>query len=168
MAYTFTAEDGTGVTGANAMVSVSDADNYFTARGNTTWSAKTTGQKQAALLEATAWIEGQYRGTWIGTILKTTQGLSWPRSNAYDQDKRELTGVPQQVADAVCELALASLTAALAPSNDRGGKIISQTVGPISTTFEAGAPSGRTFPMVRMMLQGLSRRSIGSVSLVRC
>lgn len=163
----FVAEDGSGVSGANSLVSVSDADAYFTLRNNMTWDAKSTEEKQASLLEATAWVEGQYRGTWIGTIKSTNQGLSWPREKAYDPDRRLMEGVPQQIKDAVCELALAALDESLAPAVERGGRIISETIGPISTTYEAGAPSGRTFPMVRMLLQGLSRKSIGSISLVR-
>ena len=43
-------EDGTGITNANAYVSVAEADSYFQARNNASWSARNTHDKEKAIL----------------------------------------------------------------------------------------------------------------------
>jgi hypothetical protein len=149
----FTAEDGTGVTGSNSLVSVSAADTYFSDRNNTTWAAKTTAQKQAALLEGTAYLEGTYVGQWPGTILKETQGLSWPREYAYDRDRRELTGVPVDVQAAVCELAFQSFSGALAPSTNGAKRVKRIKGGSAEIEYETSrGGTAREYPFVTRLL----------------
>ena len=57
----FTVEDGTGVAGANSLVDVAFADEYFADRGNTVWAALTEEQKQSALILASDYASTQYR-----------------------------------------------------------------------------------------------------------
>lgn len=166
----FTPEDGTGVTGANAYCSVADADSYFVLhRSSATWSAKTTTEKQTAILEATAWIDSEYRGMWVGSgILMATQGLSWPRTEAYDAEGRLMTGVPQDVVSATCELAIASFDAPLAAVRDLSKRVKRRKVGPIETEYEtSGMSTGRVYPFVRSLLSGVSLRAVGSIPLMR-
>lgn len=161
----FVAEDGTGVANANSYVSVADADAFLHDLDDATWPAKSAEEKQAALIKATAYIEGTYRGTWIGKIKSTAQGLAWPRGGAYDPDGRELTGVPKQVKDVVCRLALESFDGDPDATLDR--KIQSETIGPISTTYEAGSPAGKTYRFVDILLNGLTNKSRFSIPLLR-
>ena len=52
------------------------------------------------------------------------------------------------------------------PDLDRGGKVISETVGPISTTYSSGAPAGTRFEMIESILRGCLNGG-ASVRMVR-
>ena len=77
----FTVEDGTGVTGANAYVSLSEANTYFTDRNRTEWTATTVtdSAKQAALVRATDHIERRFAHRFKGQKASESNALSWPR-----------------------------------------------------------------------------------------
>lgn len=164
---TFIPEDGTGISTANSFVSVADADSFFGSLGNTAWSALSLSEKQAALLEATSFIQSKYTGTWIGSIFKTDQGLDWPRTGAYDKEGRELSGVPKKLVEAVCRLALDASQSSLMEAQERGGRVVMEKVGPITTEYANDAPSGTTYPYINVLLNGLTSYSSGSVPLVR-
>lgn len=162
----FLPEDGTGVTGANSLVSVALADAYWADRSNATWAGKTTQQKQGALLEATAFLEGEYAGRWPGKILVTAQGLSWPRDDAYDRDKRELTGVPASVVSAVAELALLTFSGALAPSRDGSKRVKRQKAGSLEIEYETTKGSvGKSYPFIDTILANLLPGPSGSMTM---
>ena len=73
-------EDGTGRADAESYASVSVADAYHTARGNTAWAAlATTALKEAALRKATDYLGQTYGLRWKGYRMTTTQALDWPR-----------------------------------------------------------------------------------------
>jgi hypothetical protein len=149
----FTPEDGTGVTGANSYASLEAADTYLRDRNNVAWDAKPIAAKQAALLEATAYIDGTYSGRWPGTILKQTQGLSWPRADALDRDGRALEGVPACVMAATCELAAQAITGALAPAVDPAQVVKRQKAGSLELEYETSLiAKGKTYPFVRAIL----------------
>lgn len=74
----FTAEDGTGVVGANSLVSVAAADTYWADRGSAAWAALTTGQKQAALIAASEYLSGAF--PWVGIKSSASQLVAWPRA----------------------------------------------------------------------------------------
>ena len=110
----FTLETGTGVTDANSYGSIAGADAYHADRGNALWTGDDA-VKQAALIRATDHIERAYRDRFIGTRSTSTQGLSWPRDNAYDDKGEALTLVPEAVAYATYEFALSALSSDLDP-----------------------------------------------------
>lgn len=135
----FVAEDGTGLSNANSYTSVAFADDYFTDRGNTVWSAATTGQKQAALVRATDWVEKRFGRRFRGYKRSKTQSLEWPRLDAFDNDDFLLAGaednIPRQLLKAVCEYAVRALSATLGPDNANVGiDSIKEKVGPIETS----------------------------------
>ena len=71
----FILEDGTGITGANALVSVAELTDYLTDRNDTT--VYTDEQKQAAIIESSV----DYIDTYFkikGTPLTETQGMQIP------------------------------------------------------------------------------------------
>lgn len=152
-------EDGTGISNANAYVSVAEADAYFLARNNTAWAARTTADKEKSILYATSFLDGQF--FWYGHISKSDQALGWPRILVYDQEGRSLpsNSVPQRVKDSTCELALEALDKPLSPSLARGGAIKRQKVSSLEIEYFERASSERTFPIVRQVLRGLYKDS---------
>lgn len=164
----FTAEDGSGVTGANSFVTVAAADDYWTARNEATWAAATEAQKQAALLDATAFVSGRYRGSWPGTLYSTAQGLDWPRLGAYDEEGRLLEDVPEPVVSACCEMALVSLESGrLNAALDRGGEIKREKIGPLETEYMDGAPGETSYPVIDALLSAITSRRTGEIQLRR-
>jgi len=161
----FTVEDGTGVESANSYVAVADADTYFDDRGNATWTGADS-VKQAALIKATAYLDGTYRKIWIGTI-GATQGLSWPRSYAYDEYGTLIESVPQRVEDAVCELAVLALSTALSPELTRGGKVKKVKAGPVEKEYMDGAPALTRYPVVENLINDLISGSLANVPITR-
>jgi len=87
-----------------------------------------------------------------GARLVSTQAREFPRSGLYDWSGIEVTGLPARVALANIELAFKALTDDLMPDLDRGGKIQSESVGPISVTYAADAPAGRAYTMAQNLL----------------
>ncbi len=152
-------EDGTGITNANAYLSVAEADSYFQARNNPSWNARNTPDKEKAILYATAFLDGVFY--WLGHIKKNEQALGWPRILVYDKEHRPIdTGsVPQKVKDATCELALEALDKPLSPSLARGGDVKRQKVASLEIEYFERAGSERTFPVVRQILKGLYKDS---------
>ena len=152
-------EDGTGITNANAYVSVAEADSYFQARNNPSWSTRTTADKEKAILYATSFLDGVFY--WLGHIKKFEQSLGWPRILVYDKDHRPIgsDSVPQRVKDAACELALEGLDKPLSPSLARGGDVKRQKVASLEIEYFERAGSERTFPIVRQILKGLYKDS---------
>jgi hypothetical protein len=77
-------EDGTAVPTANSYVSEVMLNTYCSDRA----IMIPDGDASAALIRATQYIEGHYRGRWPGSRVKYRgqQGLSWPRFGAYADD----------------------------------------------------------------------------------
>lgn len=167
-------EDGTGKTDAESYISVTDADTYFTNRGDTVWTALGTPAKEAALRKATDYMVATYGMRWGGMRMTTTQALDWPRAYVpfrdapvgygasqpyYDDDT-----VPVAVQRACAELAVRASAADLAP--DVGAQVKSETVGPISVTYADGARQSDTYRAVDAMLSAYLKGG-GAVPVVR-
>jgi len=146
-------EDGNGRADAESYVSAADCDAYHSARNNAAWSGDAA-DKEAALREATAFVEDSCRGLWRGVRAKWEQALAWPRFGVVDQDGFHIPSdqVPVQVRDAVCEAALRAIQADLCPDLERGGQIKRQKVDVIETEYQEGAPAGKTYPEVERKL----------------
>ena len=160
----FTVEDGTGVSGANAYVTVAEAEAYFTDRA-ITWTAATTGAKESQIVIATTYVDNKY--SWPGSRIDRTQGLQWPREDATDREGLEIDddSVPIEVKNAVCEAVLvySELNLAL----DRGGMVQSVTVGPISETYMSGASPGKVFPKIDAAVRPIVVGGKGRVVVTR-
>jgi hypothetical protein len=152
-------EDGSVVAGAESYISVADADTYHAKRANVAWDA--VDDKEAALRKATDYLRQNYRMAWKGDFKSASQVLDWPRVGVYTLEfysgayagSRYLvpdTVVPDDVKNACAELALKSATADLNPDQSRG--IVSQTVGPISTTYDVNSPQQKRYRAIDMML----------------
>lgn len=156
-----TVEDGTGLSTAQSYVSVADADTYHTAHGNTTWTG-VDALKEAALVRATQALDARY--SWQGFRLVETQALDWPRYDAYDVDGYYLSGVPQGIKDALCELALLELVTPGELTESVEVSVKREKVGVLETEyFERPTTS---YPAVDNALRRLIRRS-GGIQIVR-
>lgn len=151
--------------GTDTFVTVAEADTYFTNMNNSAWSALDDAAKEAALREATQYLDTAYN--WRGIIQSTSQALSWPRSYVYDHEGRTVTGIPQRIKDATCELALASIDDRLAPTQDNGAAIKRQKVGQLEVEYQDGAVVKRSYPYISRLVKGLHRGSNGINAAVR-
>lgn len=153
----FVVEDGTGLTGANSYISGADADAYWADRGDPTeWAAAASGDKEKAIVKATAYIDAHYHWL-VGTIGSTTQALAWPRNNAIDRHGRSLASdaVPAVVEAATSELAQKVLEGdTLAVDTDP--RVTREKVGPIETEYGDGGSTGQArYSYVDQLLSGL-------------
>src|SRR6266478_5081537 len=81
-------EDGTGLPNANSFASEGMLNTYCSDHAITI----PNGDARAALIRATQYIEGNYRGRWPGARVKYRglQSLSWPRFGAYANDESRI------------------------------------------------------------------------------
>lgn len=106
---TIVAEDGTGLATAESYTDIAFADAYFLARNNTTWAALTQSAKEAALRNATDYMELRWSNVFVSVKLTTTQALSWPRVDSG------FGTMPAVLKKATAEYALRASQASLAP-----------------------------------------------------
>lgn len=163
-------EDGSIVAGALSYVSVADADTYHAARGMTTWAGLQQSEKEQALVRATDFMLGRYRGRWKGAKVRYQQPLDWPRVGVTPDDAQNpfstqngygygykytipYTTVPPEVKNACCELALRAAAGPLLA--DLETRIVSETVGPITTHYDMNSPQYIRYAQVDAILQPL-------------
>jgi hypothetical protein len=168
---TLLVEDGQGLEFANSYASLAACDAYHAGMGTAAWvvdaeDAANIAAREQALIRGTAAIDRMYGGRFRGRRLREGQALNWPRENACDDDGYSLSGVPMCVVSATCEAALRAFQGTdLMPDMERGGAVIQETIGPISTTYAAGAPAGTTFPAIDAILRRCL--TLRGVSIVR-
>jgi hypothetical protein len=152
-------EDGTAPDGANSYATETMADDYFDARGNTTWT-DSTDDKEAALIRATAAIDAMYGSRFQGYRTNfRDQDLQWPRTGAYDNEGNIIAGneIPQELIDATCEAAYRELTTAgsMMPDVERGGDIRALKAGSVAIEYGPGASAYTTFTLIDGILAPL-------------
>src|SRR5689334_1390384 len=149
-------EDGTAPDGANSYATEAMADDYFDARGNTTWT-DSTDDKEAALIRATAAIDAAYGSRFQGYRTNfREQDLQWPRTGAYDNEGNIIAGdeIPQELINATCEAAYRELTAvgSMMPDVERGGDIRLIKAGTVAIEYGPGASAYTTFTLIDSIL----------------
>lgn len=158
-------ENGIGLSNANALVSVADADARHSLLGNSAWTGDNA-VKEAAIARATAYMEQAYRTRWIGCRVNLGQALSWPRFGVVvDGYSIESDTVPTDVANACADLALKALSADLNADLTRG--IVREKVGPLETEYDAYSPQATRYRAVEMALSPYLKGSSASARLVR-
>lgn len=160
---TLTVETGAGLSDADAYASIATVDAYATARGLTAWTGADAA-KEAAIREATVYLDTSY--SWKGAIELETQALSWPREGVTDKEGREVSGLPQRVIDACCELAVMKLSAALVTSQS-SAEIASVQAGSVAVTYVNGnrVREAERFAWVDRLLIGLHAGRAGGVNV---
>lgn len=149
-------EDGTGLSAANSYANEATLSTYCDDRGITLAS----GDAEAALVRATAWIDSTYRTRFQGQRVKfRLQGLEWPRVGVADMSGFFVpyTEVPIEIVRATCEAAIRELAEAgsLAPDLDRGGNIKELGAGSVRVVYGANATAQTTFQIIDGILAGL-------------
>lgn len=158
-------ETGTGSATAESYCSVADADAHHTAFGNAGWTG-TDAVKEAALRNATAYMEQAYRSAWKGTKLYKAQALSWPRYGAtVDGWDIDSTVVPADVKIACADLALRALTDTL--NADQTRAVIREKVGPLETEYSAFSSQSTRYTAIDMALAPYLRGGGGVARLSR-
>lgn len=144
---------------ADAYIDLTYADAYWGDRNDAAWSAADQADKEAAIREATLYIDSTFRERFKGRIQSSSQLREWPRTVVSDRSGRNITGIPAAVKQATAELALSALSSRLDPVEERGGRIqaLTEKVGPITTTTEytSDAPSGRTYYFAEKILSAV-------------
>ena len=167
MAAELVVEDGTGLENSNSYASIAEADDYWTLRNATDWTDDLSDEeKTSALVKASQYLDFAYR--WTGDRYSSVQAMSWPRVVFFDRDFRAMYAneIPQRVKDATCELARESaLNGDLMGTLDRGGRVQSETVGPLSVSYFADAGGRKEYPLVDAILADLiTGASAGSLT----
>ena len=158
-------EDGSGLSNAESYISVANADTRHSNNGNTDWALLSTSDKEAALRRATQFIEQRYRDRWQGYRVSRDQGLSWPRYYVWvDGFPVDSTVVPADVGSACADLALKAAAGDL--NADLSTRVVSETVGPISTEYSPYSPQSVRYPAIDQMLAPFLEAS-GTAALVR-
>lgn len=158
MAATFVVETGEGLSTANSLMSVADATQIIENYGNSTdWSGATTAAKEAALREATRYLDLHY--SWAGYRREVDQALQWPRYETYDEDGNlmDSDAVPVKVKEACAYLALKSVegdTLLEDFANESKVKKTKDVVGPITEEREyiVGEDPDKTYQTVDMLV----------------
>jgi hypothetical protein len=152
----FIVEDGSAPEGANSLVSVEYADDYF--GENVTWAQ--VADKEAALITGTRYVMAQYRGQWPGQrTYGRDQALDWPRTGASDAEGEAIDDedIPVEVMQAVCEAAVREgATAGYLFPDDTGAPVKMQQVGQLKIEYDTSKRHARpVIPAIDSILSGL-------------
>lgn len=167
MAVQLIVEDGSGLENSNSYVSLQEADDYWELRNDSSWAALSDEDKTKGVVQASQYLDYFYK--WIGDRYSSVQAMTWPRVVFFDADARAMYAneIPKRIKDAACELAReAALNGPLLPTQDRGGRVQNETVGPLSVTYFADAAGRKEFPLVDVILSDLvTGQSSGSLTM---
>lgn len=139
---------------SNSYVTLVEANAHFAEKEETAWNGSDA-KKEAALIHATEWLDASYR--FIGSIVSTSQALSWPRKDVVDHEGREIAEdvIPYGVKHATYAAALVIIVeGSLLGTQKRGGMVKREKVGELEVEYMNGAPSGNTYPHIANFLNG--------------
>jgi hypothetical protein len=158
-------EDGSIVPNANSMCSVAFADAFLAAINSAEWALLLTAAKEAALINATLYLESQYVGKWDGTIVRNDQPLSHPRIGLSIDGRFILSSiVHSNVQQAVSLLALYKATGTeLAGNTGRVEKSVK--IGVLQFDYEPGQQDKTTFTLVEGLLSPFIKSGGGANSM---
>lgn len=154
-------EDGTGLSDANSYVSVEFADDYFSARGVSEWSA--CENKEQILVKSTDFIDSIYQ--WKGKKEFENQALRFPRVELRDYEGAEIKGIPLCLKQAVCDAALLVINGTeLFQTKNENGSVVSETITTLSFTYAKDESSDKTtsttlYDSINTKLRGLFREN---------
>lgn len=143
-------ENGTGLEDADSYITLVAFQTFCENRGYNVDAYDDDVQEQK-LRAATMYIDTIFR--YKGSRTKAAQALEFPRNDCLDWSSLPVVGIPKRVKDACAELAFKALSEDLYQDQDRGGKVISESVGPISTTYAEDAPTGKVWQLAHNLLQ---------------
>lgn len=139
---TLTVETGTGDALADSYVTLAAFKTMCAAIGYDLGAA-TDPVLETSIRNGFDYINTKWR--YKGFRMTVGQAGEFPRSDLMDWSAFTITGVPAKVIRANVELGFKGLSTNLYTDADRGGQVVSESVGPISVTYAAGAPAGVVF-----------------------
>jgi len=101
----FVVEDGTGLSDANAYITVQEYKDYHSDYGNADYDPLDDALIKQYILNATQYMDGEYIGRYGGQKTKFEQALLFPRAWLEDEDGYTVNSdeVPLKVKQACCE-----------------------------------------------------------------
>jgi hypothetical protein len=171
MAEVFKVEDGTTVEGANSYRDPADVTLYFEAvRGAPPqkWADADEDLQKAWCRFCSRWLDDWMRGRLPGeTTTKSRKRLLFPRVNCKDTDDREITGVPEEVPEVVCDLIALHIAKPLDTVPARGGAIKRVKAASVEVEYRDDAPGDRDFSWIDDRLSGFLLGCSASVELTK-
>lgn len=164
---TLVVEDGTGISNAESYVSVSEIDAYAEKFGKSGWIGVQTLDKEIHARRATQFLDSKY--PFDVTSKVATQALVFPAESFYIRG-HSVTGIPLQLKDAACELAIISVGSDLVESvGARAYTYRSVKIGDLEKTERYSSSDNQNiFYSVELILRPLLANSIGrGVSVVK-
>ena len=159
-------EDGTMPEGANAYCGLDFAADWLADRGHSDWPTDdaTVQARTAALIKAADYLNGL---KWYGrkAPAPVPRVMAWPRVGARDSGGGAMPEnvVPYAVKAANAMLARLIVNGTdLQPVLERGGKIQSESVGSLSTSYFSDAPVRDVYTGLADMLRGLASDFVSS------
>lgn len=149
-------EDGSTPDGANAYADIDFADGYLGDRAFADWPPGASEDKEAALVKAADYLNGL---SWHGRKAKAGRVMAWPRADCADSDGYaiEPDAVPYAVKAANAYLARLVFTGVdLQPVLERGGRVQTEKVGTLSTTYFDDSPVRDVYSALADLLRGLA------------
>lgn len=147
-------ETGSGLSNADSYITLLAFQQFCDSRGYN-YDAYDDEVQEQRLRIATSYIDTIFR--YKGARSSVSQALEFPRVDCLDWSSLPVTGVPLRVKQACAELAFKALTENLYLDQDRGGKVTSESVGPISVTYAEDAPTGKVWQLAHNLLQPFVR-----------
>jgi hypothetical protein len=139
-------EDGLGWPDANSYATVEVTKTYF-AYIKFDYSSYADAKIDAALIRATAFIDTYKR--WPGKKATATQGLEWPRTDAYDVNGYLLQYVPDAIRSATMQAAIKELQEPFYFTKDAGEKVKREKIGDL----EIEHTGQNSYPMIDQYLK---------------
>lgn len=158
-------EDGSGRADAESPNSVAELDAYHLREGNADWTGSEADKERWARL-ASLEMERLYADRASGRRKVLGQALTFPRASSYTLDGASISpdSVPAPWKAMHAELSLRAKRQEILRDVDRGGQLTSFSIGPqgpdrviISKSYAAGAPAGKSFPVVEARMGRLLR-----------
>ena len=144
--------------GTDTYITLAAADTYIATMPGTyaaVWAALATDAiKEKFLKRAARYLDTHYLGRWVGSIMTTTQVMSFPRYGTDNEGRVIDSSYPTNLKYAQCEVAARMANSEeLNTDLSRGGEIVREKIGPIETEFENTAPIGTVYQEVEALLK---------------
>jgi hypothetical protein len=149
-------ETGEIIENADSYVDIDFADNYFSSRGESSWTGLSTENKEYALIKGTDFVDSSF--DWYGKKSTSEQCLNFPRLNLFDKDGYEINGIPSRLKKAVCIAALMiSQGTDLFQVHESNGVLASESIGSVSFSYNNSLrETDKTlYDSINLLLRGL-------------
>lgn len=146
-----TVENNSGLSNADSYVSVAEFRSYATARGIEAVGDLTDDEAEQKLRSGFDYVNSQW--AYKSAPKSNDQAGEFPRIDLSDGMGRVFNVVPPRVKQAQMAAAVEAISGSLFVTADRGGRVKSESIGPISVTYEDGAPVGKVISEVERLLR---------------